>query len=268
MAYDIFADNGTYEYIKEASEQSYSRGKPPYRTYIDTINSFPSEMIGKNIEIYCTRLSVRENRNHSDLYNIDGVCQTEKDRGLFYKINPFSISFISSHKIAKQISSKNKDDFIMLSGRLIKDKDLVTLSNYIFVVNLIEPESVKSYSQSSCGSEGYYEQIIIEGKNTLERIRISLLLEATNRIAMGDLDSITSLNIGDDYVFDYFSPDVNGSYNKVLDENVESCNHCGCWDGTGDTYHFYHKEGVCTYNLKDGDFITKSCPILEESDSL
>ncbi len=127
--------------IEEISTPWYNAEAPVTDVYIDTLEAFPSDYIDKNSRILCTKLSIRENSTHKNVYNISGMCQLSRDKTKVQSLNPFVIQFVSVRRIAELIMSKKRSDNSTLSGVLIKDGNDVSFSKYMFVVNSVsEPK--------------------------------------------------------------------------------------------------------------------------------
>ena len=126
--------------IEEVSDPWYNAEAPVADVYIDTLEAFPSDYIDKNSRILCTKLSVRENSTHENIYNISGMCQLSRDKTKVQSLNPFVIQFVSIRRIAELIMSKKRSDNSILGGVHIKDKGDATFSKYMFIVNSVSKQ--------------------------------------------------------------------------------------------------------------------------------
>jgi general secretion pathway protein G len=101
---------------------------------------------------------------------------------------------------------------------------------------------------------------IAKGKATLAAVRSALSTERQKQILRGKFNGITSLRGNGSGIFSTFN-DANGS--SVLEYDVASCTHKGCWvvdsSGTaGVDYIFKSSNGDCKYKLENNRFVDKT----------
>ena len=112
----------------------------------------------------------------------------------------------------------------------------------------------------------------ISAKDILLSVQIAVKVERQKRISKGDFTPITSLSSGD-YLFNYFSPDINKTKRPILQNPLESCSEMNCWELLRDsslsqdkpeTYIYYygpHESETCSFKLINSEFVGH-CPTI------
>ena len=99
-----------------------------------------------------------------------------------------------------------------------------------------------------------------KAKEILSSVRSAIATERQRQVLRGSFTGITSLRGDNSGVFSTFN-DASGR--KVLEYDVQSCDHRGCWkvdpSGTaGVDYIYKSKSGDCKYKLENNSFVDKT----------
>lgn len=107
-------------------------------TYIDEIEAFPEDMVGRELYIECKNLTAVSVRGEPDYYQVDGRCKTMKDKNKYMGTNPYRVEFTGSKDIAKTIMYKVDHEMaVLLHGTIVKNKSRLRTSSYQFQIKMI-----------------------------------------------------------------------------------------------------------------------------------